>query len=163
MSGVDVLAGFADRAMPVPEAGCWLWTGDTGGRRGYGRMRVGGRQVRAHRLSWQLHRGAIPAGLCVCHRCDTPSCVNPDHLFLDTNEGNTADRVRKGRSRGGRSGATNPYRQPRALSPENERWAIWLALNDARQMDIAKHFGVSQGTVSHVIAAALAQVQGGQP
>jgi len=162
VSAVDVLARFHANYQPVTETGCWVWTGDYA-RKGYGRMRIGAnRAVRAHRLSYEIHAGPIGDGLCVCHKCDTPSCVNPDHLFLDTNAGNTADRVRKGRSRGGRTGARNPHRHPRALSAANAQWVIWLALNNCRQADIARHFGVSQGTVSHEIRAALARVQGGQ-
>lgn len=153
---VDVLA----RVATVPEAGCWLWMGDTGGRRGYGRLRVANRMIRAHRYSWTAFHGEIPPGACVCHKCDTPSCVNPEHLFLGTNAENTADRVRKGRSRGGRTGANNPYRHPQVLTEEQKQCVIWLALNDCRQRDIAKHFGISHGTVSTVIAAALARFGG---
>lgn len=160
MSAVDVLARFEANYIPVTEAGCWLWTGDTGARRGYGRMRVGAnRAMRAHRLSWSIHNGPVPEGMCVCHRCDTPSCVNPAHLFLDTNEGNTADRVAKARSKGGTTGATNPHRRD-VLTPEQKWWVIWLALVGNRQNDIAKHFGCSQGTVSHTIRDCLARCKG---
>lgn len=152
---VDVLAAFNDRFIPVPEAGCWLWTGDTGGRRGYGRLRVEGRMVRAHRLSWMLHFGPIQSGLCVCHKCDTPSCVNPSHLFLDTNEGNTADRVRKGRSRGADCGATNPVRHERhhqAKLTEITVQAIreLAAAGTVSQRRIAAMFGVSQPCISAI-------------
>lgn len=80
---------------PEPYSGCWIWTGNV--RKGYGYFKVKGKQVAAHRLSWTLHRGAIPNELWVLHHCDTPACVNPDHLFLGTVQDNVADCVRKNR------------------------------------------------------------------
>lgn len=91
---VDVLA----QATPIPEAGCWIWTG-TVNERGYGRVYSGGRMWIAHRLSWTQVNGPIPAHMFVCHRCDTPSCVNPDHLFLGSPRDNVIDMAAKGRHR----------------------------------------------------------------
>lgn len=74
---------------------------------GYGRHYMNKKQVMAHRASFELFVGEIPSGLCVCHRCDRPECVNPAHLFLGTNKQNSEDRVQKGRqakgSKNGRS------------------------------------------------------------
>lgn len=99
-----VLARFEQRYVTVPEAGCWLWIGRAKPK-GYGRIGIGrNKQFAAHRVSWELFRGEIPAGMCVCHKCDTPSCVNPDHLFLGTHADNAGDRQRKGRGAINRSG-----------------------------------------------------------
>lgn len=87
---------FAGKFAPEPNTGCWLWTASVN-RKGYGRIGVGDAAALAHRVSWELHRGPIPGGLCVLHKCDVPACVNPDHLFLGTVPDNTADCIAKGR------------------------------------------------------------------
>jgi HNH endonuclease len=78
---------------------CWLWTGKTQVGKGHAVFGVTtGCNVLAHRYSYTLNVGAIPDGLCVCHKCDTPKCVNPSHLFLGTKGDNNRDRSAKGRS-----------------------------------------------------------------
>src|ERR1051326_6204138 len=76
---------------------CWVWTGGTDGN--YGTLCLRGSSVKAHRLSWEIHFGAIPDGLWVLHRCDNPPCVNPAHLFLGTRSDNMLDAGQKGRIR----------------------------------------------------------------
>lgn len=75
---------------------CWTWVGCRTER--YGQIYVGGKGWRAHRFSWFMHFGEIPAGQCVLHRCDNTFCVNPAHLFLGTQLDNIRDKVAKGRS-----------------------------------------------------------------
>ena len=79
---------------------CWLWTGELS-HNGYGRFKFFNSKYQAHRITWELYRGYIPKGLLVLHECDTPACVNPDHLFLGTNLDNTLDVIKKGRWGGG--------------------------------------------------------------
>ena len=79
---------------------CWIYTGQKT-RDGYGVIGIGRtKQLRAHRVSYELHIGPIPAGMLVCHRCDTPLCIRPEHLFLGTPKDNTQDMLLKGRRPG---------------------------------------------------------------
>ena len=88
---------FEERVERIPEVGCWLWTGGMQNM-GYGVITNGrGSKKLAHRFSWELHNGPIPEGLHVLHRCDTPLCVNPHHLFTGTAKDNIDDAVAKGR------------------------------------------------------------------
>lgn len=89
---------FWERVRKGP--GCWEWVGAKV-RDGYGELTLGGStaRVRAHRLSWALHKGAIPNGMLVLHKCDNRSCVRPDHLFLGTQSDNNHDMAQKGRAR----------------------------------------------------------------
>jgi DNA-directed RNA polymerase specialized sigma24 family protein len=131
--------------------GCWEWTAST--TRKYGKIRREGRNGRwttAHRLSWELHFGSIPDGMCVCHRCDNPVCVRPDHLFLGTHADNAADRNAKGRASNVRAQGTKHHaaklhdaavREIRAADGDRMRLA-----------EMAARFGVSASTVKSVLA-----------
>lgn len=77
---------------------CWIWTAGRGDH-GYGGLKNDeGRSVSAHRFSYELHHGPIPEGMVVCHRCDNPPCVRPDHLFLGSPADNVQDMFQKGRA-----------------------------------------------------------------
>ena len=81
-----------------PELGpCWLWTGYQN-HRGYGQASFNGKVMLTHRISFTIQRGRLPlAGMKICHHCDNPSCVRPDHLFEGTDSDNMRDAVSKGR------------------------------------------------------------------
>jgi hypothetical protein len=91
---------FFGKISPEPNSGCWLWVGAYKGK-GYGHMGHDGANIAAHRLSYEIHHGPIPNGMLVCHRCDTPECVNPDHLWLGTHQDNLLDASQKKRLRPG--------------------------------------------------------------
>ena len=91
---------LVDRFWDKVEAtdGCWIWGGSLYNT-GYGEIRNKTTRLLAHRVSWEIHFGKIPDGLCVLHRCDNPPCVNPKHLFLGTRGDNIRDCIQKGRNR----------------------------------------------------------------
>lgn len=96
---------------PEPNTGCLLWLGRVSPK-GYGQVTIRGEAsttrghpkrctVRAHRLAWYLAHNSVWPSMLVLHKCDTPACVNADHLFLGTHDDNMADRSAKGRTAGG--------------------------------------------------------------
>lgn len=91
------LDAFEHKFIPEPNTGCWLWTASLC-RDGYGNFYDGKRVIGAHRFSWQTYKGEIPEGLHILHKCDTPACVNPDHLSLGTHRDNMNDSLLKGRN-----------------------------------------------------------------
>jgi hypothetical protein len=105
----DPVERFAEKVRLDLTTGCLLWTGAmTAG--GYGRFAFRGHNAYSHRVSWELTFGPMPDGLVVMHRCDTPSCVNPDHLTAGTFRENMHDCVLKGRHVASRVVRTNNVR-----------------------------------------------------
>ena len=92
--------------------GCWIWSGARAGN-GYGTLKRGERGLTklAHRISWELHNGPVPDGMLVCHRCDSPPCVNPAHLFLGTMKDNVHDMLAKSRRTGVKREAPTAHRR----------------------------------------------------
>lgn len=128
--------------------GCWHWRGAKH-KLGYGLMAFPG-ESKAHRISWRIHRGDIPAGLFVLHRCDVRGCVNPDHLFLGTQADNMADASAKGRLRSNpRRGVDNPLSRLTENQVREIR-AIYPTSGES-MAEIAARFGVAPMTVCRII------------
>lgn len=97
-------------SIPQNEYDCWLWKGDIG-KDGYGRFEMkvesGYKTHRAHRISYMFFVDSIPDDKLICHSCDNTLCVNPNHLFLGTNQDNIDDRTKKNRQAKGEKVNTN--------------------------------------------------------
>lgn len=95
---------FYSKIEFIPFHECWEWTAGLD-KDGYGKFWFKNETIRAHRFSYELHFGPIKEGLCVCHTCDNPGCVRPEHLWLGTIQENSKDRDNK--KRGGQSKKTH--------------------------------------------------------
>ncbi|GMV18405.1 MAG: hypothetical protein AMXMBFR56_66290 [Polyangiaceae bacterium] len=135
---------------------CWLWT-STRTVKGYGliRLNVPRKMERAHRVAWELEHGAIGDGVCVLHRCDTPSCVRVSHLFLGTRGDNILDMVTKGR--------TTAKLAPEDVLAIRREFVSGLRgggrvaqVGSAREL--ARRFGVHKKTVHQIASGALRAV-----
>ncbi len=130
------------RSIPVPWSGCQVWLGACCSS-GYGSMNFRGKIWSTHRLSYTVHRGLIPSGLDVLHKCDVRPCINPDHFFLGDDAANMADKVAKGRQ-----AKLRGMEQGRAKLSDDQVIAI---LRDPRtHKEIAADYGISTGPVMQI-------------
>ena len=142
---------FERHYIPEPNSGCWLWLGRLD--RGYGLFRMDPKKPGhgAHRASYQIFKGEIPAGLMVCHHCDVRCCVNPDHLFLGTGFDNMQDAAKKGRMNwppGSKRYLPFGEKHHKATLTEDQVRYIYSSPKTGRAL--AKEFNVSGNTISRI-------------
>ena len=126
------------------ETGCWIW--QRAKARGYGRLQINNKHVYAHRLMYENHVGPLGNGMSVCHACDTPACVNPEHLWLGTQKENIRDCVSKGRMP--RHGELSN----RGFLTEDNVRAIREHVKGGRtQASVAIEYGVTNSHVSKIV------------
>jgi hypothetical protein len=144
---------FLTQVERIPFCSCWFWLGTTkrGGGLPYGKFWLNRKGESAHRASWLLFRGPIAKDMFVCHLCDVPSCVNPDHLFLGTPKDNTHDMIRKSRDLAVRETRRGEKSNFAKLSQEQ----VLAIKNDTRyQRVIAAQYGITQSAVSLIKSGA---------
>lgn len=141
------------RALATPETiwwrhvtptaeGCWIWQGSRT-TTGYGHAHIGGRagrDERSHRLTWKVHNGPIPAGMCVLHHCDVKPCCRPDHLYLGTKADNARDMQLR------------MHRVGEKLTPDLVRQIRSARAAGARTGDLERLYGVSDTTILDVVS-----------
>lgn len=134
-------------------SGCWEWLGSK--HKGYGKLTVGSRadgsrkSAFAHRVSYEIAFGKIPDGMEVCHKCDNPSCINPDHLFLGTRQDNVLDRQRKGRNIN-HSGEEQTRAKLTKKAVKDARWE--RAYKGTSFSKLAEKYGVCKCTMQRAIS-----------
>lgn len=144
----DHIKRFWEKVDKNGDGSCWIWiAGKTG--HGYGALYINKdcKSYGAHRVSWIIKNGSIPGGLFVCHKCDNPACVNPDHLFLGTLQDNVQDMISKSRKPKGEDSTSSKI--------------TWDIVNQIRKMyqtgnfkqrELGARFGLDQTQVGHIVS-----------
>jgi hypothetical protein len=132
---------FEQLTLPEPNSGCLIWLGATNGIYGSFKRRS------VHRLSFEMHRGKIPSGQCVCHTCDNPSCVNPDHFFLGDKDANNRDCRQKGRHR---YKVNFFHGEANGNTDLTELKVMAIFADTGSYENVASAYNISQATVSRI-------------
>ena len=142
----DVVQRFWNKVNKANE--CWIWIAAVD-KDGYGVFNDGIRKyVKAHRFAYELFNGAIPKKNIICHHCDNPSCVNPQHLYLGTYQTNAQDMVRRGRMK--KQNGTKNHMAKLNWSKVKKIRQMWNS-GEYTQKQLADNFNVSRGCITGVI------------
>ena len=132
---------------------CWIWKGAVKSD-GYGNFCSGIKQfVGAHKMSWEIKHGKkVPDGMCVCHHCDTPLCVNPAHLFLGTAKENAADASKKGRLKGRETPKGSQHGRAKITEIVVQAIRKDFSEQNLPRKNLAEKYQIPYGTVAHILA-----------
>jgi len=134
-----------DNVRVDEQTGCWDWL-KFKDRNKYGHIKVLGKSELVHRVAYQTLVGDIPSGMFVCHRCDNPSCLNPEHLFIGTNQDNIDDKVAKNRQSkiGQQKGSKH------SLAKLTEKDIVDIRISTLSQNKLALLYGMTQSSISQI-------------
>lgn len=138
----SIVEYIESRIAMIPVSGCHLWTGYAN-KLGYGVVNYKGKRQAAHRAAWAAKHGAIPPGMQLNHKCDVPSCVNPDHLYLGNQKQNIADMIARGRIY--RKGESH-----HGLTKLTEKSVIEIRQSSEDRATLSSRYGVSMQTITDV-------------
>lgn len=149
----DIVGRFWASVEKAESDACWLWRGRFYKApkpwQAYGRFSIGSKWRRAHRVAWELTREPIPLGMEVCHKCDVPACVRPDHLFLATHRENVQDAFAKGRMRS--RPPTRGDKNARSLTAQTVTEIRKAFRPGASLTELGRRFGVHRSTIRRVV------------
>lgn len=124
----------------------WKWVGGKS-KNGYGHLWYKGKTLSSHKISYLIHKGEVPAGMCVLHSCDTKDCVNPEHLHLGTRADNNRERAERGRNRNQNGEKNNGSKLTRKQVLEIRK----RHKNGAIQRQLSKEYGVSPCQINLIV------------
>lgn len=138
---------FMQRVGELDANGCRNWQGSIDKANGYGWFWAQGKNRMAHRVSWEMHRGPVPDGCVLLHRCDNRPCVNPDHLTPDTQAENMADKTRKGRQTKG-----DQVNTARLTVEQVREIRVLYATGQTSTYKLGRQYGVSAAMIGNIVA-----------
>lgn len=138
VTDADLLKATLFNRSSLTECGCWEWRGSKDAH-GYAFISRGNKTLRAHRVSYEAHNGPIPDGMVVRHACDTPSCINPNHLLVGTQQDNANDREIRGRR--------NVWGERVGTAKLTEREVQEIRSSDLSNADLARQHSVDKSNI----------------